>query len=282
MGSPVNYQASQQLLAEGFCIFPSVLPTALLSALRDMVTRLVAGQNLAQVARFRSQGSMFPVTSDPLCAELIALPSALQALADLGFTNPTFSDGWIISKPGHSPRLFWHYDWFAWEDPRSYALPPPQLFLMYYLSDTTPQNGCLRAIPGSHVHHNPIHDLLRAPHSKELSEAHDLAQAIEFATRPDEVDVPMCAGDLLIGDARLLHATHANQSDERRTVITLWFQPDLRSLPERMQAQMAKKAQALPESWPASAKALVSPLLARYTGEAQPYERTLYRPKIVE
>ena len=279
MGSTVNQLAYQQLLTAGFCIFPNVLPPALLPTLRDMVERLLAGQNPEQLARFRSQGSMFPVTSDPLCAELIALPAALQALADLGFANPTFSDGWIISKPGHSPRLFWHYDWFAWEDPRSYELPPPQVFLMYYLSDTTPQNGCLRAIPGSHVHRNAIHDLLRTPHSKELSEAQDLAKAIEFATRPDEVDVPIRAGDLLIGDARLLHATHANQTDERRTVITLWFQPDLRSLPERIQAQMAKKAQVLPESWPVAAKALVNPLLARYTGDALPYERTLYRPK---
>jgi hypothetical protein len=42
---------------------------------------------------------------------------------------------------------------------------------------------------------------------------------------------------------------------------------------------MAKKAQVLPESWPVAAKALVNPLLARYTGDALPYERTLYRPK---
>ena len=32
------------------------------------------------------------------------------------------------------------------------------------------------------------------------------------------------AGDLIIGDARMLHAAHANTSDARRTVITLWFQ----------------------------------------------------------
>lgn len=280
MAATFPVQALQQLLTDGFCLFPHVLPSALLLALRQMVERLVAAQNPEQVARFRSQGSMFPITSDPLCAQLIALPAALQALAALGFPHPSFSDGWIISKPGHSPRLFWHYDWFAWADPRSYELPPPQLFLMYYLNDTTPQNGCLRVIPGSHIHHNPIHDLLRAPHSKELSEAYEMAQAVEFATRPDEINVPVRAGDLLIGDARLLHATHANQTDERRTVITLWFQPDLASLPERIQAQMAKKTQLLPESWSAEAQALVRPLLTRYAGTAQPYERSLYRPKL--
>ena len=87
--------------------------------------------------------------------------------------------------------------------------------------------------------------------------------APEFSTRPDEQDVPAKAGDVVIGDARLLHATHANQTDQRRTVITLWFQPDLPALPERMQAQMAAKVQPVPSDWPSEARALVEPLLTR-------------------
>src|SRR5690606_33776151 len=128
------------------------------------------------------------------------------------------SDGYIISKPPHSPRLFWHYDWFAWEDPRSYEPIPPQVFLMYYLSDTTPMNGCLRVIPGSHREHNPLHDLIDAPHSQTLAQG-DHLNSVEFSNRPDEMDVPIKAGDLLLGDARLLHASHANETDERRTLL---------------------------------------------------------------
>ncbi len=210
---------------------------------------------------------------------MIALPQALQCLAALGFDQPTFSDGYIISKPAHSPPLFWHYDWFAWEDPRSYEPVPPQVFLMYYLTDTNRQNGCLRVIPSSHLQHNALHDVLRAPHSQELGAAHDVVAAVEFSTRPDEIDVPVRAGDVVIGDARLLHAAHSNETDERRTLITLWYQPDLCSLPERMQAQMAHKVQQLPETWPPEAKALVTPLLARYEGSAEPYARSLYRSK---
>lgn len=76
---------------------------------------------------------------------------------------------------------------------------------------------------------------------------------------------------------RLAAATHRNETDERRTVITLWFQPDMTALPERMQAQMAAKVQPIPPQWPEAAKALMSPLLTRYQGSALPYERTLYR-----
>ena len=222
---------------------------------------------------------MIPTTSDPLFAELIAYPAALAALhALVGSAQPTFSDGWIISKPPHSPQLFWHYDWFTWEDPRSYEPEPLQVFLMYYLTDTTPENGCLRVIPGSHRHHNPLHDLLHAPHSRELAEAQDMNRA-EFGRRPDEVDVPVKAGDLLLGDARLLHASHANQTDQRRTLITLWYQPELTSLPERIQAQIARKTQQPPATWPQEAIDRVKPLLARYDGAAEPYARSLYRPQ---
>ena len=55
---------------------------------------------------------------------------------------------------------------------------------------------------------------------------------------------------------RLLHAAHENHSDERRTLITLWYQPDLKSLPEGMQAQMAAKTQPIPTDWPAEAQSL--------------------------
>ena len=210
-----------------------------------MTERVLETLSSEDRARQITTGSMMPIVSDPFFAEIIAWPKALAALAALGFASPTFSDGYIISKPPHSPRLFWHYDWFAWEDPRSHEPVPPQVFLMYYLTDTRPENGCLRVIPGSHRTHNPLHDVIDAPHSKELAEGEHLDR-VEFSRRPDEVDVPIKAGDLLLGDARLLHATHANNSDEGRTLLTLWYQPDLKSLPERMQAQMAAKAQRIP------------------------------------
>lgn len=241
-----------------------------------MTDRLLDAQSLQQTQAIRSQGSMLPATAGPLFADLIACPAALESLASLGYSHPTYSDGYIISKPSGGPRLFWHYDWFAWEDTRSFEPEPMQLFLMYYLTDTNRQNGCLRVVPGSHRSHNPLHDSLREPHSGALGGALDM-NAVEFSTRPDERDIPVQAGDLVMGDARLLHAAHANETEERRTLITLWYQPNLDSLPERMQAQMAKKVQPIPEAWPPEARAKVLPLLARYGGQAEPYGRSLYR-----
>jgi len=270
----------RQLIDDGYCVFPQALSQDLIDRLRDVTNRLLDVQSLDERNKVRAQGSMLPTNSDPIFAELVAYPAALDAFHELGFTDPKFSDGYIISKPGGSPRLFWHYDWFAWEDERSYELPAPQLFCMYYLSDTRRENGCLRVIPGSHVNHHPLHDLIAEPHSKALGQAQD-PQGVEFSDQADEIDVPVMAGDLLIGDARLLHAAHENNTSDRRTLITLWYQPDLASLPERIQAQMAAKAQSVPESWPAEARVKMNAMMAKYAGDAAPYPRSLYRRRSV-
>jgi Phytanoyl-CoA dioxygenase (PhyH) len=265
----------EELLAKGVTAFPAVLSPEQLTVFQAACDAALARHDSSA---FASQGSMLPTTEDPLFADLITEPKALACLAELGFPHPTFSDGYIISKPSGGKRLFWHYDWFAWDDPRSFENPPPQVFLMYYLTNTHRENGCLRAIPGSHLTENPLHRLLAEPHSEALSQGDGGAA---FSDRPDEVDFPVRAGDLLIGDARLLHAAHANQTSERRTLITLWYQPDLASLPERMQAQMAAKTQPLPATWPEAAREKLRPLLARerYKGSAEPYERQLWRPR---
>ena len=192
-----------QLVNEGFCIFENILSAALLNRLRSVTDQLCENMTEEHKKYFRSQGSAFRTYEDPVFAELIVWQLSLNALRSMEFKDPTFTSGYILSKPPHSPPLFWHYDWFGWEDPTTYDPRPQQVFFMYYLTDTTPHNGCLRVIPGSHYKHNPLHDLIMEPHAGEISSAKNLNRP-EFSTRPDEVDVPVKAGDLLIGDSRLL------------------------------------------------------------------------------
>ena len=160
-------------------------------------------------------GSMISVYMHPLFAELVVYPRTVQALEALGFLRPKWSSGYVISKPPQSPPLFWHQDWWGWNDPCSYTALPQQLFLMYYLVDTTPSNGCLRVIKGSHLNRHPLHDILPSAHGESLQRVDD-ANHPAYQHFPGEVDIPVKAGDLVIGDSRLLHASHGNQSDERR------------------------------------------------------------------
>ena len=82
----------------------------------------------------------------------------------------------------------------------------------------------------------------------------------------------MTAGDLVIGDARMFHAAHANQSAQWRTVITIWFHPLYRDLQERTQSWIHAEMHRRHGAWPAAALASVEPVVPRYTGSAEPME----------
>lgn len=238
-----------------------------------MSNRLLDAQDAAHFEEQKSTGSLICVWNDPDFAELIAWSPALEALRSMGYDRPTFSTGFVISKPPHSPPLFWHQDWWGWNHPHSYTPNPQQLFLMYYLVDTTPENGCLRVISGSHLKRHPMHDLPVA-HTQEIRKAEDVSNPA-FQDHPDEMDVCVKAGDLVIGDSRLLHSARANTTDERRTVITLWYHPIFYDLPEEMQAHLGGRDRGANErakDWPAAARARVQHLLPTYEGEVEPLE----------
>lgn len=270
----------EQLMRDGFCLFPGAVPPALLERLREAAKEMVESQNAEEALEQKTTGSMISVKSaqaGPVFADLIALPTVLAAFETLGFADPRFSSGYVISKPGYSPRLFWHQDWGAWDAPESFAMPPAQMFAMFYLVDTSPENGCLRVIPGSHLRDNPLHPLLEEAHTPTLTGAHS-ARSAAFSTRPDEVDVPVRAGDLVLGDARLLHAAHANSTNERRTVITLWYHPDMGALGEETQAFISTFSQEHPQHWPAEKQRLIEPLRPVYQGTKPPLPWNRTRP----
>ncbi len=256
-----------QLDREGFCVFETILDGQMLSRVRQASDRLLDVQDETHFRDQKSTGSLISVYDDPFFAELASFPNALKVLDALGFEDPKWASGYVISKPPNSPPLFWHQDWWGWDDPSSYELPAQQLFFMYYLVDTGPLNGCLKVIPKSHLKRHAAHDV--------VSEAH--TDDIRRMTKPDhpvyqsvlgEVDVAVRAGDVVVGDARVLHASHGNQSDERRTVITLWYYPAFASLPEGIRSDIASRNQS--KSWPEEARTLIQPLVPAYDGNAEP------------
>ena len=109
-----------------------------------------------------------------------------------------------------------------------------QLFLMVYLVDTTPHNGCLRVLPGSHLQKIPLDDELgmEDPHahggrsnwSEEWVRDPDLDDKVQdmVSTYPGAVDVAVRAGDLVVGDSRLYHAAYRNASKDVRKKRSCW------------------------------------------------------------
>jgi hypothetical protein len=237
-----------QFQRDGFCLAPGMLGQSMLDQLSDLVQRKLTSEDGAHFRRFSHHGSLIPIRyDDPPLASLVTAPEVHDTFRRLGFTDPRWINGYVISKPPHSPGLWWHQDWWAWGHPRSFLAEPTQIFCMIYLDPTTPENGCLRAVPGSHLRRHPLHDALPEPHTVTIeAEAED---SVSHAPIPDEIDILAQPGDLVIGDVRVLHATHPNTTPAWRTAVDLLIVPNFGSLPNEFRAHYVNQYCLPPMGW---------------------------------
>jgi ectoine hydroxylase-related dioxygenase (phytanoyl-CoA dioxygenase family) len=241
------------LVGDGYCVVSNVLDATMLNRLR----KRFSDTSLSRTSRenFGDSGA-FVVADyhDPVMVDLLAWAKTFTILTESGFAAPKLHNFYVSTKPPGAQALAWHSDLFyKYEKPE-----PAELFLIYYLQDTTPQNGCLRVVPGSH----------KWSHEKRHTQPEDAAM------RKDEIDVPIKAGDLFIGDRRIMHATHANKSILWRTCLTIAYAPLFDELEDPIKALIVKN-RCLPsqeyirESSDGLDQRLVS-ILPRYSGMAKP------------
>ena len=262
-----------QLLRDGVCVISNVLDTRMLRWVQSYARSIASGLSDKHRREQKSTGSMVANRDLPGLVDLFDWPKTFEVLDSLGFNDVKFCRAYLISKPPHSPKLFWHQDCTMWSgDPRTYSQITPQLFAMFYLTDTSPNNGCLRVIPGSHRKRHHLHDYVGVAHSSD-SRSMQTTKSMLYAPAEGEVDVPAKAGDLVLGDARTLHASYPNDSDEERTVITIWYHPMFSQLQEATQRQIWDLAKAETMHWSESARYTIAPIIAGYTGPAEPLPR---------
>lgn len=214
---------SKELSQKGYLVAKKVLDRPLLESLRSLCDEALS--SLSKDNFGESGAFVAPDYTNTTLVTLLTWPRTIEILKLLGFPNPKLHNFYISAKPPGAKPLAWHSDLF-YECEESL---PAELFLIYYLEDTSPQNGCLRVVPGSHKWH---YDIRR----RRIHNAHP---------REDEVDVALQAGDLFIGDRRILHATHANVSDSWRTCLTIAYAPKYFELPEPIQSLIVQN-QCLP------------------------------------
>lgn len=261
-------EKSRQLIENGFCILNDILDSDVINRTREISMNSVLGLSGEQLADAKAAGSLINSDDEPGLAECVGNPRAVSALEAMGFGDVKFWKAVIISKPPHGPRLYWHQDCMMWDDPRAYSDYSPMIFLMYYLDDTSRENGCLRLLPGSHREWRELHGMGMA-HGPEVSRAEDMSDP-RFGSFSGEIDVPMKAGDLVVGDARLFHSTHGNESDKHRTVITIWFHPLFGGLQEQTQSWIHHQFHDRHGEWPAPALESLGTLIPDYRGSAEP------------
>ncbi len=192
----------------GFAVVRNVLNHAMLSAVREQVERQVTERPL------RTEGGnacTLPCNTDwPVYRALIGFPPALSALNALGIPEVWWWGGAVIPKPAGEQSRGWHQDWWGWQTEASLSPKPLQVGLLYYLHDTTATTGALKVMPGSHSRETPLH--------------HDYAERdVNSTPYEGEAAVEVRAGDLVVLDARTIHASYPHAGESRRDLVTLWY-----------------------------------------------------------
>ena len=222
MTPEVAIQKREQVIRDGYCVIDDILTQDFLDQLHEESERLMEFHEPAPDFKYQGQHVGVHGAENPIIQKLLDWQPSRQALEQLGFGDFESTGGIIIlTKDPGEPALYWHQDWMQWNDPISASPWPQIMFLNYYLSDTTPENGCLKIIPGTHHKRIALHDQLVPAHeqgARFIEEDHPTM----FSDHPDQVDVCVKAGSLVLADARLLHSARRNQTDQRRTLILAW------------------------------------------------------------
>lgn len=215
-------------------------------------------------------GRVMCFAEDPIFLPIVLDNFHFDLLRFLNFVDCRLYNAFLISKPPWQRALHWHQDWWGWSHPSSYAGTSPLVYLMYYLTNTCRANGCLRVIPGSHTSDNSMHAFLRERSTHPDSELPDEDKALSF--RPDEIDLAVSAGDVVVRDGRLLHASHPNTSTRPRNLLILAFVPRWDEVPAALQCAFDRKRPRLSAAWDQRSRDLVLSHSTTYAGLADPIE----------
>ncbi len=222
----------EQVIRDGYCVVDDILTEDYLDELREESERLIENHNPPADHIYQGQHVGVQGKNNAVIQKLLEWAPTGIALEELGFGDFKSSGSIIIlTKDPKAPPLYWHQDWMNWEDPLSCSPWPQIMFLSYYLSDTSPENGCLKVIPGSHHRRFTLHDQL-VPAHEQGARFIDEDHPVMFSDHPDEVNVRVSAGSLVLADARVLHSAGRNFTDQRRTLILAWHRREAITAPD--------------------------------------------------
>lgn len=153
---------------------------------------------------------------DPFWVRLIS-DDRLVDIAEQ-FVGPNvalFATHYICKPPRTGQPVLWHQDGSYW------PLEPMEVATLWLaVTDSTPENGCMRVVP--RTHHMAL---------DELVERKDVESVLGSSVRSDlvdeakAVDVVLEAGDVSIHHPNLIHGSEANHSEKWRMGLTIRYIP---------------------------------------------------------
>ena len=146
---------------------------------------------------------------------IVSDPSVLDAAESvIGPNILIWGTQWFPKLPGDNAYVSWHQDGTYW------GLHPPNVTTAWIaLSDSTPENGCMRVVPGTH--HTP-----KLPQRETYAPDNMLSRGQEIAVEVDEahaVDLILQPGEMSLHHIGIVHGSGSNTSDHARIGLAIRY-----------------------------------------------------------
>ena len=157
----------------------------------------------------------------PCFTQLAAHPRLVAVVQSLLGADLLLFRSTLMLKPAfHGSAHALHQDSAYWP-----MEPPALVTASIALDDATPDNGCIKVIPGSH--HWGLQEWGHIAQEQEapLTNRDDI-------DRTRQIDVPLAAGSAVLFHSLMVHGSGPNQTDRpRNTALYAYFSPHVRYVP---------------------------------------------------
>jgi hypothetical protein len=195
------------------------LPSALLATLQAEVDRLIARNPGVRPEHLSGAhnpwGQSARLVGSEAFLDLCRFPEILDMVEQVIGPDIVLWGSQLFCKPaGHGLAVPWHQDGQYWP-----LDPLATVTVRVAIEDSTPENGCMRYIPGSH--------------KRRVLERHEITTAANMALKQQlpEIDegqgrdVVLQAGQISIHDVYMVHGSAENRSNKRRSDYAIRYMP---------------------------------------------------------
>ncbi|KAB2343342.1 phytanoyl-CoA dioxygenase family protein [Actinomadura rudentiformis] len=196
---------------DGYAIFRNVLDAELIAEADQHVRWLQE----RYPGRSGEDLSTELVARDPFWVRLVSDDRLLDiAEKFIGPDIALFASHYIAKPPHTGKAVLWHQDGAFW------PLDPMNVVTLWLAVDrSTPENGCLRVIPGTH------REELHAVREREGDGAVFNVESDVTVDESKAVDMVLDPGDVEVHHPSIMHGSNANTSPHRRCGLTIRYIP---------------------------------------------------------
>jgi ectoine hydroxylase-related dioxygenase (phytanoyl-CoA dioxygenase family) len=209
-GQPTDTRS--QFDDNGFVILRNVLDGDLVSEARQHVEWLLERHPETRPENLDT-GLM---TNDPFWVRLVSDPRLLDIAEQfIGPDIALFASHYVAKPPFDGQPVLWHQDGSYW------PLEPMNVVSLWLAVDaSTPDNGCMRVVPGSHQL-----GLQQVVERSDVENVLGSAMDDEHVDEQSAVDLILQAGDVSIHHPNIIHGSNANTSANWRRGLTIRYIP---------------------------------------------------------